>query len=222
MTPRFSAWRTGAPYYLPLLIAGVLLAVALPGVWKAAVAAPVLGIGVFVLCFFRDPERAVAGGPEDIVSPADGKVVAIEDLEESPYYEGPCKRISIFLSVFNVHVNRAPANGTILRVEPKEGQYANAMRADSSMINESNAIYMNTPHGPMTVRQISGAVARRIVCACNPADAVAKGDRLGMIKFGSRTELYLPPDAEIVTMLKDKVCGNTSILARIPKSPPHD
>lgn len=222
MAPRFSAWRTGAPYYMPLLAAGVLLAVALPGIWKLYLAVPLLGAGIFVLCFFRDPERAASDDPDAIVSPADGTVVGIEALDDSPYYDGPCTRVSIFLSVFNVHVNRAPADGTIVRVEPREGRYANAMRADSSQINESNAIYMDTPHGPMTVRQISGAVARRIVCACAPGDAVAKGARLGMIKFGSRTELYLPPGAEVAVGLKEKVRGSSTVMARLPRRQGHD
>ena len=139
---------------------------------------------------------------------------------EDPFLGGPVWEITIFLSVFNVHVNRAPAAGSITRVEPREGRYANAMRADSSQINESNAIYLDTPHGPMTVRQISGAVARRIVCACAAGDSVEKGARLGMIKFGSRTELYLPPDAEFAVGMKDKVRGCSTIVARISRDLP--
>lgn len=210
----FSAWRTGLPYYGPLLVVGVVLAALLPSPWGAYTGGPLLAVGLFVLYFFRDPERAPAGGPADIVSPADGTVVGIEHLEDTPYYDGPCVRISIFLSVFNVHVNRAPANGTVMRVEPREGGYANAMRADSSERNESNAIYLDTPLGPMTIRQISGAVARRIVCVCGPSDRVAKGDRLGMIKFGSRTELYLPRAAQIAVTMRQRVRGNTTVVAR--------
>jgi phosphatidylserine decarboxylase len=216
----FNAWRTGLPYYGPLLAAGVLLLVAVPFPWKWMTAVPVLGLGLFTLAFFRDPRRIPPGDGHDIVSPADGTVVGVDMLEDSPYYDGPCKRVSIFLSVFNVHVNRAPTAGTITRIAYKEGEFANAMRADSSTRNESNAIYMDTAHGPMVIRQISGAVARRIVCACAEGDGVDKGARLGMIKFGSRTELFLPPAADIAVSMKQKVRGCATIVARMPGEAP--
>lgn len=207
---RFSAWREGAAYYLPpLVLGGGLMATPYWGLGT-----PVFVVGLFVLYFFRDPARQTPAAASAVVSPADGTVVGVEDLGETEYYDGPCKRVSIFLSVLNVHVNRAPEDGTVREVLYRPGKYVNAMRPDSSRVNESNAIYLDTPHGPMTVRQISGAVARRIVCAARPGDAVLKGERIGMIKFGSRTELYLPADAEVCVGLKEKVKGGTTVIAR--------
>jgi phosphatidylserine decarboxylase len=211
----FSAWRTGAPYYLPLLVVGVVLLFFLPYPWFWYVAVPLLGLGIFVLFFFRDPMRRIPAESDAVVSPADGAVTAVELLEETPFYDGPCKRISIFLSVFNVHVNRAPAAGSILAAEYKVGAFHNAMRADTSTLNESNTIYMDTDLGPMTVRQITGAVARRIVFICEVGDRVDKGAKIGMIKFGSRTELYLPVAAEVTVKLKDKVRGGATVVARL-------
>ena len=215
MTPSFNAWKVGAPYYGPLLAAGVAALVLFGTTPYWYLAAPVFLAGVCALLFFRDPPRAIEGGEEEIVSPADGTVVAIEDLDESDHYDGASKRVSIFLSVFDVHVNRAPAACTVREVRYREGRYMNAMNPQSSVVNESNALWIDTAHGPMTVRQISGAVARRIVCISKEGEDLAKGQKFGMIKFGSRTELYLPPHAEICVKIKDKVRAGTSIIATL-------
>ncbi len=172
--------------------------------------------GLFVVYFFRDPVRRITTEPQEIVSPADGVVVEIAELAETPYYDGPCKRVSIFLSIFNVHVNRAPDDGTVARIEYRKGQYKNAMSAESSDVNEANAVWLETAHGPMTVRQISGLIARRIVCAAEVGGTLRKGERFGMIRFGSRTELYLSPDAEVVVSVKEKVQGGSTVVARFP------
>lgn len=216
MNKPFNAWRVGAPYYLPPILLGIAL---LPFAMDSGllyVALTLIAAGCFTLFFFRDPPRSSTAERGAIVSPADGKVVAIEDLESTPHYDGPCKRVSIFLSVFNVHVNRAPEEGVVRDVLYKQGQYKNAMNPESSDVNESNAIWIDTPNGPLTVRQISGAVARRIVCEAARGDALVRGQKIGMIKFGSRTELYLPREAEIVACLKDSVRGATTVIARIP------
>ncbi len=213
----FSAWHVGAPYYVPPLVVGLCLCLlaffAASGFWYAAV--PFLVAGISALYFFRDPPRRIPVPTQDVVSPADGTVVAVEDLAESDHYGGPCKRISIFLSVFSVHVNRAPSQGQITEIRYKPGGYMNAMKAESSEMNESNAIWMTTPHGPMTVRQISGAVARRIVCVPKEGENLEKGQKIGMIKFGSRTELYLPAGAAVCVKPKDKVRGGSSVVARM-------
>lgn len=211
----FSAWRVGAPYYLPPLVVGLcLLALfATSSLWYVAL--PFLAAGIFTLSFFRDPPRRIPAYPQEVVSPADGTVVAVEDLAETDHYGGPCRRISIFLSVFSVHVNRAPSEGHIKEIRYKPGGYMNAMKAESSEMNESNAIWMETPHGPMTVRQISGAVARRIVCVPKEGENLEKGQKIGMIKFGSRVELYLPSGAGVCVKPGDKVRGGSSVVARM-------
>ncbi|MCP4643479.1 MAG: phosphatidylserine decarboxylase family protein [bacterium] len=213
MKKSFSAWTEGLYIYMPLFAFGVVGTAFL--YHSVAVAGPLLALacGAFALFFFRDPTRTVAAGPGEVVSPADGTVVGIEDLPETPHYDGPCRRVSIFLSVFNVHINRAPVSGTVQSVKHKNGAFKNAMRADTTELNESNAIRMETDLGPMTVRQISGAVARRIVCRCGVGDALEKGEKFGMIKFGSRTELYLPPGTEVRVALKQKVKAGETIMA---------
>lgn len=212
MTRSFSGWREGARFYVPFLAVGVAcLFLGYPGAgWILAIA------GLALLGFFRDPPRAVSANPTDIVSPADGTVVGIEDLAETPHFEGPCKRVSIFLSVFNVHVNRMPFGGTIRDIRYQPGGYKNAMRADTSLTNESNALWIETDRGLCTVRQITGAIARRIVCVARTGETLAKGERFGMIRFGSRTELYLPPGTEVCVRMKQKVKGGSTVMARFP------
>jgi len=170
--------------------------------------------GLFTFYFFRDPQRKIPVDADAIVSPADGTIVAIEDLSDSPHYDGPCKRISIFLSVFNVHINRAPFAGIVESITYKPGAFKNAMRADTTDINEANTVRMQTETGPISVRQISGLIARRIVCRAEVGDTLQKGERFGMIKFGSRTELYLPPNVQICAKMDEKVAGGETILAR--------
>lgn len=174
-----------------------------------------LAPGLFSLNFFRDPARSIPSGPGEIVSPADGKVVEVAPHDESPYFDGPCLRVSIFLNIFDVHVNRIPEASTVLRTERQEGAYHNAMNPDSSTHNVALTLWLETEHGPLTIRQITGAVARRIVCRAEPGDSYARGEKFGMIKFGSRAELYLPPDAQTVVQVGDKVKGGSSILARL-------
>jgi len=214
----FSAWKVGAPYYLPLLALG-FGTIAYAGAQSYFYLYPsmiALLPGLFVLNFFRDPERTITTNPAEIVSPADGMIVEVADLEDSPHYDGPCKRISIFLNVFNVHVNRAPDECTIARIDYKEGAYKNAMSPEAGQLNEANTIRLDTPHGSMTVRQIAGLIARRIVCIPSSGDTLQKGEKFGMIKFGSRTELYLSTDAEILVVPKQKVEGGSTVLARFP------
>jgi len=214
--PEFNALREGANQILLFLVPG--LAVTVAGVLTFAILLPIgaaiLLLAVFTLFFFRDPRRRIPAEAGVVVSPADGTVVGIEDLPSTPHYDGPCKRISIFLSVFNVHVNRAPFDGVVEAITYKPGEFKNAMRADTTDVNESNTVRMRTDRGAMTVRQISGLIARRIVCKVEVGENLAKGEKFGMIKFGSRTELYLPTNAEICVKMKDKVQGGATIVAR--------
>ena len=125
-------------------------------------------------------------------------------------------KVGIFMSVFSVHVNRAPFEGTVTSIVHKPGEFRNAVRPETTDCNEANAVRMDTPRGPMTVRQIAGAIARRIVCPAQVGDRLEKGQKFGMIKFGSRTELYLPLASETTVRVGDKVHGGTSVVARFP------
>ncbi len=150
---------------------------------------------IWVLLFFRDPERAVPADKNLLLAPADGRVTDIEIVEENNFIGGPALRIGIFLSIFNAHINRAPCNVKVEKITYKPGKYKNAMNPESGRVNESNDIEMtriDSPEDRMILRQISGAIARRIVCEINPGQKLTGGEKFGMIKFGSRTELYIP------------------------------
>jgi phosphatidylserine decarboxylase len=195
----------------PLLLglAGTLPVWPWPAVrWGGAVLA---ALGVFVLYFFRDPERAIPVDPDAVVSPADGRVTVV--AEES--YEGrPGWRISIFLSVFNVHVQRAPVAGTVAQLEYRPGRFLNAMRASASTENEQNVIRLATPRGEIFFKQIAGAIARRVMFWKSVGEDVGRGERVGMIRFGSRVDVWLPAEAEIVVRRGQNVAGGSSIVAR--------
>ena len=213
----FSGWREGAGMYgLPIVLGLVLLAGGYFSSIAAAVGSLSLAYGLFTLFFFRDFNRTIPVGDELIVSPADGKIVLIDEPSDSPFFDGPCKRVAIFLSLFSVHVNRSPYAGTVRETSHQPGGYLNAANPEAGERNEAMTIHLDTERGPMTVRQISGLVARRIVCPVQPGDDLATGERFGMIKFGSRTELYLPIDAEICVRMGEKVSGGSTVTARFP------
>lgn len=147
------------------------------------------------LWFFRDPLRAIPDDPNVLVAPADGKVVAVERVEQNEWTGEPAQRIDIFLSIFDAHINRSPCAGAVQHVIRKAGRCLNAMRADAASRNCANTLVLHPGNGlpgPVVVRQIVGAIARRIVCHARPGDGLKAGQRFGMIKFGSRTELYIP------------------------------
>lgn len=176
----------------------------LAGPWLAAV--PWL-LALFCLYFFRDPERAIPGGPV-AVSPADGKVVAVK--AESP----TLNRISIFLNIFDVHVNRAPVAGTISGVEYQPGQFHVASREECSTRNEQNIVTVEGEGSTVVFKQIAGLIARRIVFHKKPGDHVAAGERIGLIKFGSRVDVLLGPEWEITVRPGMRVAGGSSVIAR--------
>ena len=218
MTKGFSAWKLGAVHYVPALILALVCLYAVYRGNRVAWVGVVLFLtyGLFSLFFFRDPSRTISAQSNEVVSPADGTVVAIEDLKETPYYAGACRRLSIFLSVFNVHVNRAPFDGVVRDVEHKSGEFRMATRPETTDVNEATTIRLDTERGPMTVRQIAGVIARRIVCRTSVGERLVKGEKFGMIKFGSRTELYLPVDTPVCVKEKDTVRGGLTVVGRFP------
>jgi phosphatidylserine decarboxylase len=174
-----------------MLIAGFFL----PPWAVAAIEAVLAIILLWALMFFRDPERNCPADINLLLAPADGHITEIETIEETNFIEGPALRIGIFLNIFDTHINRAPCNVRIEKITYKKGKYLNAMNPKSGRLNESNELDLirtDIPKDKLIVRQISGAIARRIVCAAAEGRQLACGERFGMIKFGSRTELYLP------------------------------
>ena len=169
-------------------------------------------LGLFIFCFFRDPERAIPPDEENVLSPADGRVVEIVDKELLDGREG--HRISIFLSIWNVHIQRAPTAGRIADVVYRPGRFYVAMRARASTENEQNIIYIHTPRGPVVFKQIAGAIARRVICWKQEGEMIALGDRVGMIRFGSRVDVWLPAETRVVARRGQQVKGGESILAK--------
>jgi phosphatidylserine decarboxylase len=167
--------------------------------------------------FFRDPDRVIPNRPGQVVSPADGRVISADIVNGSPFLEEPVRKISIFMSVFNVHVNRVPAEGRIYRVSYRPGQFVSADRGDASMRNEHNAIFLETTYGKrLCFVQVAGLIARRIICRVQPDETVRRGQRFGMICFGSRLDIYLPQDATLAVSVGDKVTAGSSVLGSFP------
>ena len=180
--------------------------------WKIA-GFILLAITLFVLFFFRDPERTSPKGRGVVVSPGDGKVIVIKDIYETDYLKKDVKQISIFLSVFNVHVNRAPIGGTIEIIKYNPGKFHIAALDKASLENEQTAMVIADGNRKILVKQIAGIIARRIICYVNPGDVVEKGERYGLICFGSRVDIFLPMDSEIKIKLGDRVKGAKDIIA---------
>ena len=199
--------KDGFKFALPPLALGLLALV--PG-WNW-VAGILFLLGAFVLYFFRDPQRTIPSEPGLIVSPADGHVMEVLD---EPLEGQPGRRISIFLSVFDVHVNRAPVEGEIRRIEYRPGRFYAAMRSRASAENEQNMFRIASSQGDVVFKQIAGWIARRILCWKAVGDRVARGERVGMIRFGSRVDVWVPPDVDILVRRGQKVAGGSSVLAK--------
>jgi phosphatidylserine decarboxylase len=167
----------------------------------------------FTAFFFRDPERRIPEGEGLIVSPADGKVVGIERIDQTPTYGAPCNRVSIFLSVFNVHINRSPIAGKVVFRHFQPGKFFPANADKASTENEQNVLIIDDNGFRVMVKQIAGIIARRIVCWVDPGAGVTRGERFGLIRFGSRTELYLPVSAQIKVKVGDHVQGGSTVIA---------
>jgi phosphatidylserine decarboxylase len=170
-------------------------------------------LSAFVFSFFRDPDRVIPTEPGTVVSPADGRVVAMTE-EENAGRAG--RRVSIFLAIWNVHVNRAPAAGTITNLEYRPGKFLAAMRERASLENEQNVFTLSTEAGEMVFKQIAGWIARRVVSWKKTGDQVSRGERIGLVRFGSRVDVWVPKEAEILVKLGANVKGGSSVLARWP------
>ncbi|MDG1709598.1 MAG: phosphatidylserine decarboxylase family protein [Schleiferiaceae bacterium] len=173
-------------------------------------------IYLLVLQFFRNPKRVTNSKEGEIVAPADGTVVLIEEVEETEYLNDKRKMVSIFMSPLNVHVNRAPITGNVTYTRYHQGKYLVAWHPKSSQLNERTTVVMeNNKTGPILFRQIAGAVARRIAIYCRPDDQLLAGQEFGFIKFGSRMDVFLPVEAEVCVKIGDKPTGGETIIARI-------
>ena len=168
------------------------------------------------VAFFRDPDRPAPADPKLIVAAADGTVSEILEVDENEILKARTRRVGIFLSIFDVHTNRAPIDGRIIYLQHREGLCVDARRPDCSEKNESMTWAFQNPRVTIVVRQLTGAIARRIVAWAKIGDELKKGERFGMIRFGSRTELYLPLNAEVFVKVGDHVRGGSTIIARLP------
>jgi phosphatidylserine decarboxylase len=192
----------------PLLLGGLAIVFH----WWFASGA-LIALALFCFSFFRDPERQISSDPGVIVSPADGRVVVITDEENAGR---PGTRISIFLAIWNVHVNRSPAAGVITKLDYRPGKFLAAWDPKASAQNEQNIFTLATQHGNIEFKQIAGLIARRVVSWKKPQDSVAKGERIGLVRFGSRVDLWVPPGSELLVKVGDHVNGGSSVLARWP------
>jgi phosphatidylserine decarboxylase len=175
-----------------------------------------LALFLFTIAFFRDPDRSVPTDPNLLVAPADGRVSDIVELDEKEVLKTKTRRIGIFLSIFDVHTNRAPITGRIVYRQHHEGLCLDARDPHCPEKNEAMTWAFENSRETIVVRQLTGAIARRIVAWSNVGDELKKGERFGMIRFGSRTELYLPLEAELLVKTGDHVSGGSTVIARLP------
>ena len=198
----------------PFLAGAVVLALVVN--WFSVLASiPFWLIAIFVLQFFRDPARPVPQGAKDVLSPADGRIVVIEKVED-PYLKRPSLKISVFMNVFNVHSNRSPVDGSIVNAWYNPGSFVNADLDKASTENERNALHLRTAAGvELTCVQVAGLIARRILCYVKPGETLARGQRYGFIRFGSRVDVYLPPDTRVLVAIGDKVSASSTVLAEL-------
>jgi phosphatidylserine decarboxylase len=203
-----------APSGYPLILAGVVLVfLGVIGGWPWLTVVG-LASGGFFTFFYRDPERPNPGEARVIVSPADGKVVLVDEVQENEFLQGPAQRVGIFMNIFDVHVNRAPVAGTVTAMRHRAGEYKAASRQDAAQRNEQQAVVLESEGRRLLVVQIAGLLARRIVPYVKPGQLLARGERLGMICFGSRVDLYLPPEGKIEVKVGDHLKAGSSIIGR--------
>ena len=210
--PKVRLAREGWVFILPFVL---LLALSLL-IQQYAIAIVLFAVVAFMVNFFRDPHRVGSQRHIDVISPADGTVVQIKDVADGAVWPGLTKQVSIFMSVFDVHVNRAPMTGRIVHYKYNPGKKIAAFAEKSSSENEQNLIVITDDHGgTVAFKQIAGLLARRIVFDKKEGDTVVRGERVGMIKFGSRVDMFFPPDATILVHMRDKVKVGLTIIAEI-------
>ncbi len=176
-----------------------------------------IGLTLFMAFFFRDPDRKIPSGEGLFVSPADGKVILVKDVYERDYLKSDAKEISIFMSPLDVHINRSPCEGKVSLIKHSPGMFLAAYRDESSMKNENIVMVLDGGSGRVLVRQVAGFLARRAVCRVKVGDVLGRGERYGMIKFGSRLDVYLPKDVGVTVKLGDKVKAGETVIARTVK-----
>ncbi len=179
--------------------------------WLLAIIVTVLAL--WVAYFFRDPERTGERGARIVVAPADGKLIMITEVDEPAFVNGRAIRLSIFMNVFNVHVNRYPIDGTVSYVHYNKGKFLNAAAEKSSLENEQSSVGIESGPYRILVRQIAGLIARRIVTYSRPGDQVSQGDRMGIIRFGSRVDIFIPTDSKVKVPLGTMTTAGTTVLA---------
>ena len=205
--------RDGLPF-----VAVAAGAAALAWGWGLAVLTYILsGLALFTAWFFRNPKRRPPAEPRAVVSPADGRIVSIDEVYEPRYLKDRAIRLSIFLNIFNVHVNRIPCQGTIEGVAYQPGRFWAANRPEATLHNEQNALMIRASEGAQVLCvQVAGLIARRIVCWAAPGEAVACGERFGLIRFGSRVDVFFPLGTDLQVALGDHVKGGNTLLGRLP------
>lgn len=203
--------KEGYAFGFPPLVAG-LAALLFQTPWAIAAGIVLVGLALFVFYFFRDPERAIPAEANAVVSPADGRVVVVKEEANAGR---PGKRISIFLAIWNVHVNRSPAAGRIAKLQYKPGKFLGAWVEKASLENEQNVFTLASEHGEIEFKQIAGYVARRVVSWKKQGDMLARGERIGLVRFGSRVDLWLPENAEMAVKVGEHVKGGSTVVARI-------
>jgi phosphatidylserine decarboxylase len=193
-------------------VSAALVAQWIGGIWWAL---PFWILVVFVVQFFRDPPRVIPTEAGAVVCPADGRVIVVDEIED-PFLKRPSRRVSIFMNVFNVHSNFAPVAGEVKERWYHHGSFLNAALDKASRENERNALWIRTEDGKdVVVVQVAGLVARRILCYVRPGESVTRGARYGFIRFGSRLDVFLPPDSKIAVSLGDKVKGGSQVVAHL-------
>jgi phosphatidylserine decarboxylase len=204
--------REGWPFLTAALAAALLVTTMNGWLW----ALPLWLIFIFILQFFRDPARPVPQGEKLVLSPADGRVVAIVPARD-PWLDRDALKISVFMNVFNVHSNRSPVDGTVIKRWYHPGQFVNAALDKASTENERNALHIRSNHGyDITCVQVAGLIARRILCYVEAGAALARGQRYGFIRFGSRVDLYLPVETSVRVVIGEKVSATSTVLAELP------
>ncbi|MFV2006070.1 MAG: phosphatidylserine decarboxylase family protein [Longimicrobiales bacterium] len=212
--------REGRPFMLIAAAAtAVTVAMAVRNPVAAWAAAPVTALAFLVFYFFRDPERRIPNDPGLVLAPGDGKVIEIVEVREPSFFEGPCRRISIFLSIFNVHVQRAPTSGSVAHRAYNPGGFAVAWHPKASMENEQSSVGVVTDSGRLMVRQIAGLIARRIITYPEEGQTLERGERIGLIRFGSRVDLFIPLEWPVECAVGDRAVGGTTVMARQPVVP---